>query len=294
MNKFEHNAYLSFTDQDRNWGIVCTTVGRQRAVPQGKYPVDSHPTGYQFRTSSGRTLHEYQLVYISEGSGWFKSAHCKRTHVSAGTVMILFPGEEHAYAPNRTTGWREHWVGFLGAFIDARVKAGFFSPEHPLVRVGNNPHLETLYEEIIRIVEAESIGCQLLASSIVLQILSRVIFCQQYGETQDTRKHIQIEQAQTIMRNHLSDDFSPEQVAREIGVSYSYLRRIFSQICGIAPYQYMIQLKHRRAKELLVTTTDSISDIAYDLNFNSPQQFSQLFHRMEGITPREYRQRYIK
>lgn len=294
MIPFSHNHYLSYTEQEKNWGIVCTTIGRQLAVPKGNYPVESHPTGYQFRTTSGRILQEYQLVYISEGSGWFRSTHCRRTRVTAGTVIILFPGEEHAYAPNRATGWREHWVGFFGPFIDARVKAGFFSPEHPLVRVGNNPRLETLYEDILRIVDAESLGCQLLASSIVLQILSRVIFCQQYGETQDTRKHIQIEQAQLLIRQHLSDAYTPEQVAKDIGVSYSYLRRIFAQICGFAPYQYMMQQRHRRAKELLVTTANTISEIAYELNFTSPQQFSQLFHRIEGITPSEYRKRYIK
>ena len=73
---------------------------------------------YLFYKGSGRTLDEYQLVYITAGRGRFESASCPSQTVEAGTMLLLFPNEWHSYSPDPGTGWTEWWVGFRGANID--------------------------------------------------------------------------------------------------------------------------------------------------------------------------------
>ncbi|MCQ2324939.1 MAG: AraC family transcriptional regulator [Paludibacteraceae bacterium] len=286
--------YPTYTPQDELWGIVCTTCGRQFVSRYEHYPVEIHPTKYQSRLSTGRTLNEYQILYISKGSGWFWSTHCPKTRIKPGTAIILFPNEKHAYAPHKTTGWHEHWIGFKGPFIDKRVGNGFFTVEHPIVRVGDNPDIEAAYEKVIDVIGNDKLGCQIIASSMVLQILSMVVYAQKYGITTATRKHQQVEKAKLFMRQHIGQNISPKDVAKEIGVSYSYLRKIFEQLSELSPKQYQMLIQHNKAKELLNSTDLTISEIAYQLNYCSPQQLAQLFRKIERMTPSAYRKMYIK
>ena len=65
--------YLPVSPRDEQWGIVCTTAGHQHVPPGTPYPVSEHPEHYLFYKGSGRTLDEYQLVYITAGRGRFES-----------------------------------------------------------------------------------------------------------------------------------------------------------------------------------------------------------------------------
>ena len=89
-----HIQYLGSCPLDEKWGLTVTTVGYQRIPAHSTYPsVTQHPQGYVFNPQKGRTLSEYQLVYISEGSGYFESASCKRQKIKAGTMLLIFPDE---------------------------------------------------------------------------------------------------------------------------------------------------------------------------------------------------------
>ena len=69
-------CYLTIGDKDEKWGVVITTIGYQFIPPGTKYPLSAHPDNYSFMPRGGRILNEYQLVYITKGSGYFASQSC--------------------------------------------------------------------------------------------------------------------------------------------------------------------------------------------------------------------------
>ena len=168
--------YLSVSKNDEDWGIVVTTAGHQSILPHTHYPPIQHPDSYLFTPDNGRILNEYQLVYLTNGSGWFSSRYKKMQKVTAGTIFLLFPGEWHSYAPDPSTGWDEYWVGFRGQHIDNRIKKGFFSKKEPLHTIGVSSSIIDLYEDIIHIAKQEKAGYQQMISSIVLSILGTVYY----------------------------------------------------------------------------------------------------------------------
>jgi AraC-like DNA-binding protein len=58
---------------------------------------------------------------------------------------------------------------------------------------------------------------------------------------------------------------------------------------GISPRQYFLQLKVMRARELLITTDQSIKEISYQLGFDSIYYFSRFFKQKTGMSPSEFR-----
>lgn len=98
-----------------------------------------------------------------------------------------------------------------------------------------------------------------------------------------------ISRARMRIRESLESDLTIQQIAEELGVSYSNLRKLFKEHTGLSPATYQQELRLLRAKELLTTTELSIKEIAYRLNFESPDYFSAKFKAKMGIKPSEVR-----
>ncbi len=281
--------YFNISPHDEAWGVVVTTVGSQLIPPNSSYPLSKHPDSYVFNPGKGRILKEYQLIYISKGSGYFESASCKKQRIEAGTVILLFPNEWHTYEPDKNTGWYEYWVGLKGVHMDERTKNGFFSPKSPVYHLGFNSTIIGLFEDIANYAKEEKSGYQQIISGIVVYILGTVYYKNKHLKLNDSFAINKIDDARNIMRQGIESNISPEEIAERLGVSYSWFRKMFKLYVDVSPAQYQQNLKYLRAKELLDTTDLTITEIAYKLSFENTSQFSTFFRKKEGIPPLQYR-----
>lgn len=293
MNKQSDQLhYLTIGSTDEDWGIVVTTVGYQFVPPQGKYPLSRHPESYNFKPQTGRILNEYQLVYITKGSGYFSAKSYKnKQKITAGTMILLFPGEWHSYYPDPDTGWDEYWVGFRGMHIDRRVEKTFFTMKEPLHPIGLSATIVGLYDDILKFASQERAGYQQMISSIVLHILGAVYYKKKNKSFTNTYIVDRINEARILMKENIENPIGPEEIASSLGLGYSWFRRMFKEYTGVSPAQYQLQQRLLRAKELLTSTNLNISEIAYKLRFENAGQFSTFFKKKEGITPSVFRER---
>ncbi|MBO5771180.1 MAG: AraC family transcriptional regulator [Alistipes sp.] len=291
MTSLDSNSlkYLTVGPHEQGWGVMVTTVGMQAIEPNACYPAMQHPATYDFKSQGGRTLDEYQVVYITEGGGYFESQSVARRRVEAGSVMILFPGERHSYAPDQAQGWREFWVGFKGEVADKMVATASFTPKDAIMHIGVSNTLIALYRDAIRNAERENIGCQQLLSGIVAHMLGHILYKYKGTTSGTNRTEDIINEARQLMRERVHHSLQVQEVANAVGVGYSWFRQSFKRVMGIAPAQYINLLLIGRAKEMLVSEQRSITETAYALGFESVGQFSTLFRKIEGQTPRQFR-----
>ena len=281
--------YLTIGPHDEEWWLMVTTVGTQRIEPNASYPAMQHPETYDFKPQKGRILDEFQIVYITEGSGYFESNSIPRQHIKAGTAIILFPNEQHSYAPSKQDGWSEFWIGFKGKFAEQIVSAGFFSPKEALINIGLSNSLIGLYRDAIRVAEKESIGCQQLLSGIVSHMLGHILYKHRNSKESSNRTEDIINEARQLMRERIHHSLTAKEIAKEMKVGYSWFRQSFKRTLGISPAQHMSRLLISRAKEMLISEEQTITEIADALGFESVGQFSTLFRKIEGVTPRQFR-----
>jgi signal transduction histidine kinase/AraC-like DNA-binding protein len=78
-------------------------------------------------------------------------------------------------------------------------------------------------------------------------------------------------------------------IADAIGVNQDYLTRVFKQELGISPWDYLNRYRIYQAKELLVKTHKSVSQIADQIGFSDQAYFSRVFRKLTGISPTKYR-----
>ena len=91
------------------------------------------------------------------------------------------------------------------------------------------------------------------------------------------------------INEYLNQDIRLADLAQLLGISQFHFSRLFKQSVGTAPYQYLLQQRIERAKQLLKQTNKSIVEIAFLCGFNSHSHLSQQFRQFTGMTPTAYR-----
>ena len=281
-------TYLTYSERDLRWQIVCTDVGRNR-IPGGlAYPPHHHPHPYS-NVATGRILSEYQLVYITRGSGVFATAE-RSYDVTEGCAFMLFPGEFHRYSPDPDTGWDERWVGFRGAYPDKLVEEGILTSDQPLMEIGLDHHVVELFDRIVSIVRTQDPFFQARAGAAIVMLLAELAtHPERSRQTQDSSRIV--EQARFALEENVYGTVDLSELSEKLGISTSHLTSVFRSYTGMTPYQYFIWMKINKAKEYLGSPDMSVKQIALDLGFQDPYYFSRLFKRKTGISPARWRRR---
>lgn len=290
-----YHKYLPTSQADEKWGLTLLDVGYGTIPEAYTYPNEQqHPAAYRFKWEQGRILQEYQLIYISAGSGIFESTNGGKITIREGAVILLFPGEWHRYKPQDRTGWSEYWVGFNGKIADNLIRHSFFSKKKPVFFTGVRPDIIRLYQDIVDYTRYERSGYQPLVSGCVLYLLGLVYSLskqQALSRTDDDHQQL-VQKATALLRENVETKVTIEEIADQLKISYSLFRKVFKKYSGIAPGKYLLQLKIDRAKHLLLYTDKLIKEIAYDLNFESEYYFSKFFKEKTGVSPLTYKKSY--
>lgn len=287
----QKSKYLVCNDKDERWGLTISTVGYEDIAPGESYPTTGHADGYYFDVDKGRELNEYQMLYTVEGKGEFESASSGgRIRVKEGDVFLLFPGEWHTYHPDPKIGWKQYWIGFKGRNMDDRVAAGFLSAGKSVYHIGYSTQIISLYKDAMQAAIEEKAYMQQLLAGIVNHLIGLMYALERNIILNKNTAHVDmVMRAQQYIRESLESTLSIQDIAEKLSVSYSTLRKQFKDYTGLSPAIYQQDLKLQRAKELLTTTNLSIKEIAYRLNFDSPDYFSAKFKIKTGRKPSEMR-----
>lgn len=280
--------YLLVNEQDKKLGLTVNTVGFQTIKPHSPYPLTDHPAGYFFNAQKGRVLREYQFVYITKGRGVL-SIEDNEIQISKGNVIVIFPGQWHSYHPLEETGWNEYYIGFEGSIIENMIENSLISKDNQVLEVGFNEELVNLFSRAIEVAEGDKIFTQQYLSGIVLHIMGLILSVSQNKVFEEGEVIQKINQAKIIMNENVYKNIDPEELAVKLNISYSWFRKVFKDYTGYAPAKYFQELKLRKAKHLLISTSHSVKVISYMLDYNSTEHFFSLFKKNTGLTPLEYR-----
>jgi len=103
--------------------------------------------------------------------------------------------------------------------------------------------------------------------------------------------HRIINKARIYLEKNYQYQLMVEDVAREMSISTSYFKKIFKRDIGYTFSNYLNIIRIQKAKEILIKSKLSITEIAFDIGYNDSNYFSTVFKNIEGISPREYRKR---
>ena len=98
-----------------------------------------------------------------------------------------------------------------------------------------------------------------------------------------------VERVISYMRSHLENPFDLDQIARLAAISKFHFVRVFEEITGTTPHHFLACLRVQRAKELLLNTGFSITEICMQVGYSSLGSFSASFSALVGASPQQFR-----
>jgi AraC-like DNA-binding protein len=103
------------------------------------------------------------------------------------------------------------------------------------------------------------------------------------------RSNVKVSQALDYIGRHYTGAISLRDVADEVGLSPCRLAHLMKTYTGRTVMQLIYQMRVNHAQKLLTNTTQSCTDIAYEVGFNDQSYFIKHFKRLTGTTPMRFR-----
>jgi AraC family transcriptional regulator len=91
----------------------------------------------------------------------------------------------------------------------------------------------------------------------------------------------------------MDDDLTLCAMAQSVELSTAHFSRMFRKSTGETPHQFLLRHRVERAKEMLRSADARVMDVAVACGFKTQQHFAQIFRRVSGASPTEYRQEFL-
>ncbi|MDD3168643.1 MAG: AraC family transcriptional regulator [Eubacteriales bacterium] len=231
------------------------------------------------------SLESYMIAYTESGNG-FLIYEDKRYELNKGDLFFINCAKDHYY---ETLG--EHWKYRLIHF-NGRNAADFYK----MYRDNHNSKISLiddqkflgLHEKLLITLQTMQPYQELKISSILNQILIDLI-CKNETDFSGELNSSTMSSIIDYMSENISKTITLDDLSQKFNLSKFYFSREFKKFTGFSPIEYLIQLRIDRAKKLLLSSDQRISEVCSFVGIPDENYFSQLFKSKAGVSPLNYR-----
>lgn len=236
-------------------------------------------------------LHDdIELVYIIKGNG-FAYCDAQQYKLKEGSFFIAFPNQIHSYK-----GFDKDDFLVFSAIIKPSLLLQYeqdFLECIPKCNLYNYPKNDP--DNLLAIINYfmnEFDTC----SHDILQDYLTIIFgkiLKHYSLHKRTVANDSISEILTYCNKHYTEQISVSSIAKALNISESYISYIFNKRLFIHFCEYINSLRVSEAKNMLLFSKESITNIASSTGFNTLRTFNRVFYKQMGKTPSQYRKDFL-
>jgi AraC-like DNA-binding protein/ligand-binding sensor protein len=214
--------------------------------------------------------------------------------ITSGTTdqpktAVCFAGLTDAAVPVRVG---ERLIGFLQTgqvMLHAPQKAQFDRTARQLVKWGLDVDLRRAEETYFhtKVLSKRQYESMLRLLSIFSQHLS--LLSNQLSTEAHPAEPEAVSRAREFIARHQDHDLSLGEVARAVNTSTYYFCKLFKKATGLTFTDYLSRVRIEKAKNLLLNPNARVSEVAYEVGFQSLTHFNRTFRRLTGQSPTAYR-----
>ena len=235
------------------------------------------------------THNHLELFYIVGGKGQFLIQD-QLYPVNANNLVVINPNVSHTEVSLNAQPLEYIVLGIEGIELQTSdTSNGQFS----ILDHFESVEISGCLRNILRETELKNTGyedvCQAYMEILIIRLMRNIVLAIP-SEPQAISTNRQCAAVRRYIDMHFKEALTLEQLAEECHMNKFYLSHAFKREYGVSPINYMISRRIEESKYLLAETDLSLSQIAQLLGFSSLSYFSQVFHRTQAISPKEYRQ----
>ena len=247
---------------------------------------------------------EIEVAYVHEGE---LIVHINDLHyiLHKGEGVFINTGVLHSYSARNNINAVFPNILFMPSFIYGSKDSVFWEDYlQPLMKSASLSHIilsETLQwqrkilnniKQTFELLERAEFGYEFTVRSLLSDAILNICKNNSLDSKNQNSSSTSIERIRimlTFIDAHYTEQIQLHQIAESAFISSRECLRLFQNIIGTSPKQYIIQLRLQKAKKMLSETTNSIAELCAHCGFQSQSYFTQMFQKQFGISPAKYR-----
>jgi AraC-like DNA-binding protein/quercetin dioxygenase-like cupin family protein len=232
-----------------------------------------------------------RLYFIREGEGLIKVRN-REYSPKPGQLFLLPAGVEHWFSTVSDNTFRKYWCHFTVKVGEIHLFQLIHVPH--FIEIRDHDWLEERFRELIRLHVSPEFTAPLRIKSVMYDIVS--LFLEQAarqlgGDELQMSAPPNVTKINAILDyidRHLGEQMTIEGLARQVHFHPNYFLHVFKSMLGVSPILYINKKRIENARQLLITSDLTVSDIA-GLTGMELYYFSRTFKKLTGLSPSEYR-----
>lgn len=254
-----------------------------------------------------RKLYDHYFLYVHSGKGKF-IVNNKEYNLISGNLVFCPPNVENQIIADRLdpfvlTGinfdFTDHYLDFDYIYpinkelfdeknITEYVMFTDFDGFHELLNLQNDEKLRQLLLDMIHIFEAKKKYWKVHLNGLLKTFIARVVehTSQQDFDLSSVNRYDEI---LDYISSHYNSEITNQEIARQFHYNPDYINKIIFSYTGLTIKQYIIDLRIRKAINLLINSNMTINEISDEVGCSSTNYFSKLFKKKTGFSPALFR-----
>jgi AraC-like DNA-binding protein len=251
----------------------------------------NHMIGCGFMLKPGTTgqhhrsvFSHYSGVLVLRGHGVYTDWNGREHRTYPGCFFQRLPGRVHSTTHPPEADWAECFVNLGEPLVRALAEVGSFDLDRPVLNPGVSLPLVERFDRLVADLRAapESELPRLLLR--IQELVVDLYALDRQAAQPDPAARI-VETVAQALSQDLAGRVSLPRLARDLGVGYERLRKLFRERTGLAPGEYRIRRRLEQACSMLAQGDLSVKEVASALGYANPFVFSRQFRNVLGIPP---------
>lgn len=229
----------------------------------------------------------HRFLHIKEGEGRLFMQGGSEP-LTRGTLCILLSGTSHRIVPAPGSKLTVRLCHFRASYEDRDLYRSLNLK--PTVQVADYEYVSSIYKRIYGELSLKRLTSRLRLKAYMLELISVYLEHLSIDVTEEAPSH-DLQKLEAIIQyidNHLADNITVEELAKQVYLHPNYFIMFFKGIMGSSPIQYVNNRRMDMAKTLLLQPECNVSEVASKVGMQI-YYFSRMFKSYTGLSPSRFR-----
>jgi len=232
----------------------------------------------------GPVIRDIYLLECCESGYGAVIINGKEHPIGPGDCYALLPGDAVIHVAAPTEPRRGIWCAVDGLALGRYLKASGITSEKPFADKSAFPEFFKWMQLLLSLSDQSGSGVALTQTACIYGILGAILQSRATPGGDDP-----VAKAIGLMETNYPENLSIGELAKDVGLARAYFTTLFTQQTGLPPYQYLTQLRIRKARSLLIEEPHRPVAQVAELVGMDPRNFSRFFKKETGMSPLAYR-----